>query len=257
MLQTQRAYTCTRGLLVMNWQLYDACGIFLGFTANLILYNVRGYLRWRSQMASAAIPTLILLILIWTIPDSPRWLLKRGRLSQAFESLIALRRTRLQAAVELYYANAQVQAETALLPMLANDTGVEAQANEAAANAHDAAMDNTRRSEDPEGKDGHRSENGSAGADEDTSKRCSVVLIDKITRPWRMLTERVSDADMDDFQRRVKSTSYISRFGQLFRDDRTRRATVAALVVMISQQLCGVYIASTTLVIQTQKANRS
>lgn len=49
-----------RGSLVMNWQLFDAFGIFLGFTANLIASRV-GYTAWRWQIASSAIPTLVLL----------------------------------------------------------------------------------------------------------------------------------------------------------------------------------------------------
>ena len=62
-----------RGALVMNWQLMDAGGIFLGFTANLICSQI-GPLAWRFQIASAAIPTLCLLSLICAVPESPRFL---------------------------------------------------------------------------------------------------------------------------------------------------------------------------------------
>lgn len=44
----------------MNWQLFDAFGIFLGFAANLIVSQT-GDNRWRYEVASVVIPTLILL----------------------------------------------------------------------------------------------------------------------------------------------------------------------------------------------------
>lgn len=99
-----------RGMLVMNWQLFDAFGIFCGFSANLIAYST-GETAWKWQTASAAIPAFALVLLVLTIHESPRWLLKKGKLADAFASLCALRQTPLQAATELFYSNAQVQLE--------------------------------------------------------------------------------------------------------------------------------------------------
>ncbi|ETN38614.1 uncharacterized protein HMPREF1541_06651 [Cyphellophora europaea CBS 101466] len=99
-----------RGTLLMNWQLFDALGIFCGFSANLIFYWT-DRLAWRFQIASACIPAGCLIVLIWTIPESPRWLLKKGKGPEAFAALCALRQTPLQAATELFFANAQIQKE--------------------------------------------------------------------------------------------------------------------------------------------------
>ena len=63
-----------RGALVMNWQVLDAFGIFLGFTANLILAAV-GDTAWRWQTASSVLPTVVLLSLIYVCPESPRFLM--------------------------------------------------------------------------------------------------------------------------------------------------------------------------------------
>lgn len=52
--------TGPRGALVMNWQLFDAFGTFLGFAANMIVSQT-GDNRWRYEVASVIIPTLILL----------------------------------------------------------------------------------------------------------------------------------------------------------------------------------------------------
>src|SRR5579862_5782438 len=49
-----------------------------------------------------------------------------------------------------------------------------------------------------------------------------------------------NEENLDTFQREVRQMGYWTRFTQLFLKRRIRRATVAACVVMISQQLCGV-----------------
>ena len=170
----------------MNWQLFDALGIFLGLTANLVV-SWTGHLSWRFQLASACIPAGCLMTLIWTIPESPRWLLRKGNRSKAFNNLCALRPTPLQAAAELFYANAQLQTEVSLF----------------------------RR----ESKIQERPEEEERG-------------------------QKVEGADTviesNAFQKYWKSTNYWSRIYQLFRNPRSRRASVAASVVMLAQQLCGV-----------------
>jgi hypothetical protein len=97
-------------MLVMNWQLFVAFGIFCGFTANLVFYWTKD-LAWRFQIASALVAEVILLALIPTVHESPRWLLKKGRVKDAYAALCALRHTHLQAAAELFYAHAQIQME--------------------------------------------------------------------------------------------------------------------------------------------------
>jgi len=68
---------------------------------------------------------------------------------------------------------------------------------------------------------------------------------------WRSLVQFFKDFRIrgdqntfDPFQRKVQQTSYWTRFAQLFWNKRTRRATVAAAVVMTAQQLCGVSVLS-------------
>jgi len=63
-----------RGSLVMNWQLFDAFGIFLGFTANLAVSHI-SHTAWRWQIASSVLPTIVLLSLIYVGPESPRFLM--------------------------------------------------------------------------------------------------------------------------------------------------------------------------------------
>jgi len=201
-----------RGALVMNWQLFTALGIFFGFTANLICAGI-GPLAWRFQIASAVLPTLCMLSLVWTVPESPRYLLKNGRLGDAYKSLLALRETPLLAARELYYANAQIQAEVSLLPKKVSD--VEATVQTSAI----------------------RIKHEQNGKVEPLKRRGRVLK-----EAWHRLSRQVDEKDLDPFQRRIRETNYFIRLWQLFRDKRTRRATIAALVVMIGQQLCGVNV---------------
>ncbi|KAL8745458.1 MAG: hypothetical protein Q9190_002395 [Brigantiaea leucoxantha] len=103
-----------RGGLVMSWQMWTAFGIFLGFCANLAVYDV-GAIAWRLQLGSACIPALPLLIGVYFCPESPRWYIKKGRYPDAFRSLCRLRNTPLQAARDLYYIHAQITEEADII----------------------------------------------------------------------------------------------------------------------------------------------
>lgn len=56
-----------RGALVMSWQMWTAFGIFLGFCANLAVYNT-GDISWRLQLGSAFIPAVPLVVGIYFCP---------------------------------------------------------------------------------------------------------------------------------------------------------------------------------------------
>lgn len=157
-----------RGGLVMGWQLWVAFGIFMGFSANLALYQT-GRIAWRLQLGSAFIPAVPLIIGIFFCPESPRWYIKKHRYQDAFNSLRRLRNTPLQAARDLYYIHAQVRLEEIML------------------------------------------------GDGDIQK-------------------------MDGKQHFTSKGRYLARFIQLFTIARVRRATLAAFVVMIAQQMCGINI---------------
>ncbi|WWC90859.1 uncharacterized protein L201_005796 [Kwoniella dendrophila CBS 6074] len=92
-----------RGALVMGWQLWTAFGIFIGFCANAVVKDT-GRIAWRLQLGSAFIPAVPLAILIFFCPESPRWLMKKGRYVDAFRSMSRLRFTEIIAARDMYYA---------------------------------------------------------------------------------------------------------------------------------------------------------
>ncbi|KAF2108039.1 hypothetical protein BDV96DRAFT_505178 [Lophiotrema nucula] len=99
-----------RGGMVTSFQLWVAFGIFIGQVSNLIFFRI-GRLAWRFQLAAAFVPAIPIVVFIWFCPESPRWLLKKGRYQEAFVSLNRLRNSEVIAARELYYAHCQISEE--------------------------------------------------------------------------------------------------------------------------------------------------
>ncbi|CAO2647249.1 Nn.00g081710.m01.CDS01 [Neocucurbitaria sp. VM-36] len=103
-----------RGGLVMSWQIWTAFGIFLGTVANLVVMNT-GKISWRLQLGSAFIPAVPLVLGVWFVPESPRWLMKKKKYAKAYKSFLRLRNTPLQAARDLYYTHALLEQEEVLV----------------------------------------------------------------------------------------------------------------------------------------------
>ncbi|CAO1635387.1 unnamed protein product [Parajaminaea phylloscopi] len=103
-----------RGALVLGWQLWTAFGIFLGSAANVIVADA-GKIAWRLQLGSAFIPALPLAVLIYFCPESPRWLIKKGRYQDAYKSLVKLRHMKVQAARDLFYIHTLLKEEAKIV----------------------------------------------------------------------------------------------------------------------------------------------
>jgi hypothetical protein len=68
--------------------------------SNLMFYQV-GENAWRIMLAAAFVPAVPLLIMVWWIPESPRWLMKKDRYQKAFRSFCRLRKAEIQAARDM------------------------------------------------------------------------------------------------------------------------------------------------------------
>lgn len=97
-------------------------GIFLGFTCVLIVNTLIedsklgspeswGVASWRITLATAAIPPIILLFLVFICPESPRFLIRTRQYGKAYRSLMVLRDREIFAARDFYYIYYQQSTE--------------------------------------------------------------------------------------------------------------------------------------------------
>ncbi|KAK4135632.1 hypothetical protein BT67DRAFT_256629 [Trichocladium antarcticum] len=105
-----------RGALTMQWQVWTAFGIMLGYVADLGFFFVPDHgielgLNWRLMMGSAMIPAVIACCFIYVCPESPRWYLTKDRHQDAFRAMCRLRFEKVQAARDLFYAYTLLRAE--------------------------------------------------------------------------------------------------------------------------------------------------
>jgi len=100
-----------RGGLV---SLGDVCtngGILVGYSAGLMFLGVAG--GWRSMFGLGCVPAMIILCLIWSVPESPRWLVSRGRFDEARKVLLRLAHDPNPARVDAELADMKRAAEEA------------------------------------------------------------------------------------------------------------------------------------------------
>lgn len=90
-----------RGRMVALYQLAITIGIVAAYLSNVVLLsysgneNLTGFLHyiisedtWRSMMGIGLVPSLIFWVGLALIPESPRWLVLKGKLSKAFQILV-------------------------------------------------------------------------------------------------------------------------------------------------------------------------
>lgn len=78
-----------RGALVSAFQLAITIGILSAYMVNLNFYQSEN---WRLMFASGAIPSLFFLFGVMRLPESPRWLVLKGRVDEAKQVLQKIRK---------------------------------------------------------------------------------------------------------------------------------------------------------------------
>lgn len=76
-----------RGLLVGLFQLAIVVGILIAYLSNGIVGTLVTEDAWRWKLGVSAAPAIVFLVLLQRTPDSPRWLMMRGRQADAQDSL--------------------------------------------------------------------------------------------------------------------------------------------------------------------------
>ncbi len=101
-----------RGRLVGVFQINVVSGILLGYTSNYLVRLAHlGAIEWRVMVAVASAPALLLLIFLFRIPRSPRWLASRHQIGEALSVLTEMGAADPQA--ELAEIQSALQAEHA------------------------------------------------------------------------------------------------------------------------------------------------
>ena len=73
-----------RGRLVGFFQFNVVLGILLAYFSNYLIGLQRfGASEWRWELGVAAVPAALFFVMLFTIPRSPRWLVKKGRVEEA------------------------------------------------------------------------------------------------------------------------------------------------------------------------------
>jgi SP family arabinose:H+ symporter-like MFS transporter len=104
-----------RGRLVGFFQFNVVAGILLAYFSNYIIGTMQfGSAEWRWKLGVAAAPAALFLLMLFMIPRSPRWLVKKGRTAEAREVLRDIGEENVEselqdmvAAVDLEHGHAQ------------------------------------------------------------------------------------------------------------------------------------------------------
>lgn len=77
-----------RGRLTGMFQFNIVFGILIAFISNALIAKTMGDVAWRWMLGIEAVPALIYGVLCFSLPESPRWLISRGRIAEG-KSILA------------------------------------------------------------------------------------------------------------------------------------------------------------------------
>ncbi|RFU31238.1 hypothetical protein B7463_g5125, partial [Scytalidium lignicola] len=88
--QSESSPARNRGALVVLQGAFASLGLSISQWIDLGLFFAKGSVSWRFPLAVPILPCLMLLSVILFLPDSPRWLLKKGRIEEAIALMAVL-----------------------------------------------------------------------------------------------------------------------------------------------------------------------
>lgn len=80
----------TRGRLISSEVLFTAVGIVVAYWFDFGLSFVGGPIAWRLPIAMQIVFVLFVIVLVFGLPESPRWLMSHGQEQEAIEVLCAV-----------------------------------------------------------------------------------------------------------------------------------------------------------------------
>ncbi|ERN17554.1 probable polyol transporter 6 [Amborella trichopoda] len=114
-----------RGFLASLTEIFMGCGILLGYISNIAFASLPGRYNWRVMLGLAAVPAVVIWVAYLWIPETPRWLVMKGRIESA---RLVLQRTfndskradsrleEIQCAADVPHPNGPVWGELLLRP---------------------------------------------------------------------------------------------------------------------------------------------
>ncbi|VAH44394.1 unnamed protein product [Triticum turgidum subsp. durum] len=72
-----------RGFLTSFTEVFINVGILLGYVSNYAFARLPFHLSWRVMLGIGAVPSALLALMVFGMPESPRWLVMKGRLADA------------------------------------------------------------------------------------------------------------------------------------------------------------------------------
>lgn len=88
-----------RGRLVALFQFNVVSGILLAFLSNYLLFGVSED-SWRWMLGVQAVPSLLFFVMVFTVPESPRWLVKNGKDAEAEKVLASIGESNVKTALQ-------------------------------------------------------------------------------------------------------------------------------------------------------------
>ncbi|KAL0561261.1 hypothetical protein IC582_001683 [Cucumis melo] len=80
---TEISPAASRGCFTSFPEIFINVGILLGYVSNFAFSKLPTHLSWRFMLGIGAIPSIILAIVVLIMPESPRWLVMKGRIAEA------------------------------------------------------------------------------------------------------------------------------------------------------------------------------
>lgn len=87
---TEIAPARSRGRLAGMFQLNIVAGILMAYLTNFLLSGYASSDSWRFMLAAMAVPAIIFLLLLFFLPESPRWLIANGYENKGKEILLSI-----------------------------------------------------------------------------------------------------------------------------------------------------------------------
>lgn len=87
----------TRGFLTSLPEVFINVGILLGYISNYALSGISPSFNWRLMLGIAAVPAMAVAVGVLAMPESPPWLVMRGRLEEARKVLVRTSETKEEA----------------------------------------------------------------------------------------------------------------------------------------------------------------